>query len=241
MQLYLEAVRFLHDQGLPEGQFSGQAGLANYDSFVYAVNEIKNPAGEVIGFIAGAKNDSLKGTFKNDVLVGGPGNDVLIGDVGNDLLMGGDGNDTYRFVVSSDNGIVVSLDVIFWGNDTIADSGGTDSIQIVGTGIVGIGVRDLQAKEQANGDVTITVRASSNTSATITIKDYFGIGHIENLYLGSARTTIDDLLAGNTFVYPSLSQIVANAGAVAAHIAADAAVVVANAALAAAQLAATTA
>ena len=237
MLLYRGAIDFLTREGVSIENISSSDSALDFDRFVYTADPVTDVAGDLIGFSFGVGSNTLYGSLNADVLLGGPGNDVLIGDVGNDLLMGGDNNDTYRFFAESAN----IANVIFLGNDTIVDTGGTDSIEIVGIGFVGIGVKELQAKKEKNGDVTITIKASFNTSATITIKNYFGKGHIENLCLGSVRTTIDDLLAGNTLADPNVVQIVANAGAIAAHIAADAAVVAANATLTAAQLAAATA
>ena len=64
----------------------------------------------------------LIGSFGSDTLNGGLGNDILNGGlVGSDDVNGGEGDDTYRFDV-------------FEGNDTITESGGTDTTVIVANG-----------------------------------------------------------------------------------------------------------
>jgi Ca2+-binding RTX toxin-like protein len=65
----------------------------------------------------GDGNDVLIGGNGVDTLVGGEGNDTLSGRGGNDALDGGNGDDTYLF--DTDNVL---------GADTIADSGGIDTL-----------------------------------------------------------------------------------------------------------------
>ncbi len=61
----------------------------------------------------------LTGSLGDDTINGGLGNDILNGGpAGSNALNGGEGDDTYRFNV-------------FEGNDTITESGGTDTIVIV--------------------------------------------------------------------------------------------------------------
>jgi Ca2+-binding RTX toxin-like protein len=66
-------------------------------------------------------DDVLAGADGNDALYGYGGADTLDGGTGNDILEGGDGNDTYLFDVG-------------YGQDTIADSAGIDTIRL-GSGV----------------------------------------------------------------------------------------------------------
>jgi len=72
----------------------------------------------------GAGNDFLNGGAGNDQLNGGDGNDEIDGDAGNDTLSGGLGDDIYIFQLES--GDTSSA-------DTISDTGGTDTIEILNT------------------------------------------------------------------------------------------------------------
>jgi|GEM_PF-259753 len=66
-------------------------------------------------------NDSITGGSGNDSISAGTGDDTLIGGAGNDILDGGDGNDTYVFGP-------VGTDPANWGNDTIIDSSGSQTL-----------------------------------------------------------------------------------------------------------------
>ncbi|MDO8386183.1 MAG: calcium-binding protein [Polaromonas sp.] len=68
-----------------------------------------------------ADDDHLHGGEGQDTLLGGTGNDNLDGGAGNDILKGGEGTDTYT-LCASDSGI-----------DTITDSDGLGSIQVITT------------------------------------------------------------------------------------------------------------
>ncbi|MDD9856027.1 MAG: calcium-binding protein, partial [Gammaproteobacteria bacterium] len=68
----------------------------------------------------GAGNDRLYGLIDDDRLFGGAGNDDLDGGYGDDRLEGGAGSDTYSFTYSD------------FGSDTIRDSGGNDTVNIMG-------------------------------------------------------------------------------------------------------------
>ena len=67
----------------------------------------------------GAEFDSLYGEKGNDTLLGGAGADALDGGAGNDSLLGGQGLDTYTFTAG-------------WRVDTVLDSDGQGSIQVLG-------------------------------------------------------------------------------------------------------------
>ncbi|WP_283207320.1 beta strand repeat-containing protein, partial [Methylobacterium soli] len=68
-----------------------------------------------------AQHDLIVGKAGNDTLNGLGGNDILIGGTGNDALNGGAGNDIYAFGLAD-------------GQDTITDTSGTDSVQILAGG-----------------------------------------------------------------------------------------------------------
>jgi Ca2+-binding RTX toxin-like protein len=67
----------------------------------------------------GAGNDNLDGKDGADYIEGGTGNDILKGGKGNDILKGGPGTDTYT-LRAGDSGV-----------DTIVDSGGEGSIEVI--------------------------------------------------------------------------------------------------------------
>jgi len=79
--------------------------------------------------------NTIEGNFANNIIDGGTGNDTLrahngddtlIGGAGNDNLLGGAGNDTYEFGMN-------------WGQDTINDISGSDTIRFTG----GIGFANI--------------------------------------------------------------------------------------------------
>ena len=81
------------------------------------------------------------GTDQKDVLTGTPGNDVLDGRAGDDDLSGGAGNDTYRFAgpgtrTLADTGGTDTLDFSAVGAAVVVDLSGPAGLQGVGPGIV---------------------------------------------------------------------------------------------------------
>lgn len=77
----------------------------------------------------GGGNDFLEGDWGNDILNGGDGNDLLYGYWGNDTLNGGEGSDRYVVCGNLANGWSS-----FNGYDTYADTGLTETDQIVAIG-----------------------------------------------------------------------------------------------------------
>ncbi|MEX5575052.1 calcium-binding protein [Pseudomonas lijiangensis] len=92
---------------------------------------------------AGDGDDTLLGGSGNDTLLGGLGDDVLTGGSGNDSLDGGDGNDQYLFGAG-------------WGDDTISNSVGSDSVHFSGVAPTDLLLRreglDLLVINQVTGD-----------------------------------------------------------------------------------------
>jgi len=100
--------------------------------------------------------DTLDGDEGNDTLVGYGGNDDLSGGKGNDSLLGGGGNDTYRFSPGDQD-------------DTIIDSGGTDTLSIAASNI-------LTFFKQDGDDLQIYVYGSATSASTaevMRIDDWF--------------------------------------------------------------------
>lgn len=91
-----------------------------------------------VTLIAGAGDDTVRGTFLsetisggagNDSLRGGDGNDLLIGDEGSDTLDGEDGNDDLRGGIGNDSllgGFGIDSLIGDNGNDTLAGEKGND-------------------------------------------------------------------------------------------------------------------
>jgi Ca2+-binding RTX toxin-like protein len=112
---------------------------------------------------AGSGNDSIIGSIADNTLSGGAGNDMLNGSAGNDTLDGDIGNDTYLYTNA-------------WGNDSILDVSGTDTL-------------DMKAVTTAlNIDMSTTTK-NKVSDGTNTINWTGNI--IENISTGSGRDTIN--------------------------------------------------
>ena len=176
-------------------------------------DEIQGSGGNDIVY-GGSSNDTLYGDNKvqilfagtpdeilyfdcshdgNDILYGGDGNDTLYGDHENDILIGGKGDDTLYGEFDDDTYIFNLGD----GNDTIAESGGIDSIKF-GSNLNADDIKFNQILDD------LVIKYSPNDQITIT--DYFTDGKIENFELedGSILTSdqinkiIQDFHALNT-------------------------------------------
>ncbi|MEZ6133641.1 MAG: Ig-like domain-containing protein [Pirellulaceae bacterium] len=109
-----------------------------------------------IYFNGGAGNDKI--TIDPSVtipvtLIGGRGNDILIGGSGNTTFAGGSGND----VVTSRGGVGTTDRYLFennWGQDTISDAGGHDTIDFSGV-TVGLNITHGVETAVAYGGNTI--------------------------------------------------------------------------------------
>ncbi len=116
-----------------------------------------------------ASNDQIAGGDGKDLLYGGPGDDTLYGGIGNDILVGGAGNN--RLHGGIDDDIYTWADNISFGNDTISDEGGNDTLWIGGAS-----PDDLTSLRVAN-DLWIIWK-----DKYITIRDHYtGVGKIENI------------------------------------------------------------
>jgi len=106
-----------------------------------------------VTFTLGSNIENLTLTGSNNI--NGTGNglaNIITGNSGNNFLYGGSGNDTY--ILNND-----------WGQDTIADSSGTDKIKF-GTGITS----NKLVFEKSGTDLTINSQDNTNT---LTINDWF--------------------------------------------------------------------
>jgi len=125
-------------------------------------------------------NDSLFGLAGNDRIDGGLGNDSLDGGAGNDTMNGGAGDDVY--VVGSTGDVV---------NETIAGSGGTDTVQSSISYTLGADVENL----------TLTGTAAINGTGNASGNAITGNGAANVLNGGGGNDTLDggagnDVMAG---------------------------------------------
>ncbi|MDR1008590.1 MAG: hypothetical protein LBL65_08560, partial [Campylobacteraceae bacterium] len=118
---------------------------------------------------AGSGNDIIYGENGDDIIYGEDGDDTLIGGAGSDILNGGSGDDTYIFNLAD-------------GKDTINDTYGNDTL-LFGEGIA---KNDIITKA-SNNDLILYIKEDgkdiSQLSNSITIKNFFKSGYIENLEL----------------------------------------------------------
>jgi len=105
-------------------------------------------------FISGGYgNDLISADAGTDQLQGDAGNDVLAGGTGDDQLDGGTGNDTYVFNRGA-------------GNDHICASSNPDQTDTLSFG-VGIGLQDITAYRNTDGEVVLLVDSGSGGSITL--------------------------------------------------------------------------
>ena len=147
---------------------------ANLNLMLTSTSPIENLSG-------GLNSDTLTGNARPNILDGGSGNDSLFGldgsDTlsgldGNDQLNGGEGHDIYLFNTST--GL---------GSDSIADSGGIDSISFVGSTNNVVANLGSITSQVVNSKLTLKL-----TSAAV----------IENLYGGDGNDTLAGNALGNT-------------------------------------------
>ena len=124
-------------------------------------------------------NDTYYGDEGDDYISGAGGNDTLVGGLNNDYLSGGTGDDTYYFELG-------------FGNDTILESSGTDTIQFGSN----IAPSDIDIYRDSN-ELIIRVKA---TGDTITVYQY---------YLSSPNREIEQIIFGNGDVW-NYDDIIAN-------------------------------
>jgi Ca2+-binding RTX toxin-like protein len=128
--------------------------------------------------VGGAGDDLLLGGESDDWLYGGDGNDVLVGGSGNDVLGGGGGNDTLQGGLGDDRYVwSIGLSGAYGGetegNNVIADTGGSDELDLMY-------INSVIALNRAGDDLIL-----SADGKTMTIRDYFVTGenggHIEKI------------------------------------------------------------
>ena len=112
-------------------------------------------------FFAGAGNDQMAGGSSDDCLYGEDGNDWITGNAGNDYLDGGNGRD-YLYGGAGDDTFVLKKG---YGNDTIRDEEGRNSIRIYG-----YTAEQVKAYRTGRNDITLTFADSKDT---LVIENFF--------------------------------------------------------------------
>jgi VCBS repeat-containing protein len=130
---------------LPDGveilRLVGDAGIAGYGND--GPNQLfGNDGGNTL--LGLDSSDQLFGGGGNDYLDSDGGDDTLDGGAGDDDLNGGDGDDTYVFGVG-------------YGRDTARDTGGTDSVLLVG----GLSASDVSLARLGN-DLEVSINGTSD-------------------------------------------------------------------------------
>lgn len=150
-------------------------------------NELANKITGNIGantLIGGAGNDTLMGGGGNDTLQGDAGNDSLDGGAGVDAMAGGAGDDIY--VVDATGDIV---------NETVAGSGGVDTVQASVTFTLGANVENLVLTGTAaiNGTGNTLNNKITGNSGNNTLDGGAGVDTLDG-GLGDDTYVVDDLL-----------------------------------------------
>ncbi|WP_439866008.1 calcium-binding protein [Pseudomonas syringae] len=100
----------------------------------------------------GEGNDMLDAGDGRDVILGGSGNDTLFGDLGDDMLTGGSGNDR----LEGGDGHDLYVFAAGWGDDTLFNSAGIDTLQFSGVAPTDLVLRrsglNLLVINQVTGD-----------------------------------------------------------------------------------------
>jgi Ca2+-binding RTX toxin-like protein len=131
----------------------------NLTTYVHTVDGTS--ANETLyGTSYGAGGDTLNGLGGDDVIYAGLGNDIVNGGDGNDTLYGEGGNDALNGGIGNDNFVYDS------GIDTLTDTGGTDQITILTTGLT-LGSITLARNGTQNLDVLI------NSTLSLTLTNQF--------------------------------------------------------------------
>ena len=130
--------------------------------------------------LTGGGNRSGTGNALHNVLVGNSGNNTLTGQQGNDTYQGGAGNDTLVDSSASSN------DVFRWGlgqgNDSIADAGGEDRIEIA----AGVTAEQLNLVRSGNN---LRVEIGGATDVLTVVNWYTGAANrIEEIRLADGST-----------------------------------------------------
>ncbi|MBO5426573.1 MAG: DUF2974 domain-containing protein [Lachnospiraceae bacterium] len=115
--------------------------------------------------IGSEEDDILDGEAGNDRLIGNAGNDILSGGIGEDYLSGGTGNDIYVYRKG-------------YGIDTISDSSGLNTINIVG-----YNQGDVRAYRTNWNDMTIEFCSNDGSIDKLIIEGFFVSETNRNFYL----------------------------------------------------------
>jgi Ca2+-binding RTX toxin-like protein len=191
--------------GLGNDRLDGGTGIDTMTGGVGNDTFVVNVAGDVVNENASEGTDAVESlvtwtlgnNLENLTLIGtsvinGTGNalnNVLIGNAAANALTGGEGNDTYGGNAGNDtlsDTSTSSNEVYRWGigqgNDTIADAGGTDRIEIA----AGVSASQVTLTRSTN-DLRITV---SGASDVLTVKNWYtsSANRIEEIRLADGST-----------------------------------------------------
>ncbi|PCI54061.1 MAG: hypothetical protein COB36_11180 [Alphaproteobacteria bacterium] len=186
-----------------ENQFWANTHTTSSNNTRYEVETIILDDGTVLDLtqgitFTGTENDDvIRSSFGNDVLVGNAGNDILLGDNGDDTLIGGTGDDELRGGYENNTFIWSIGD----GNDTIQESGGSDTLIL--HGVQQSGVSFVQSGNNLSiniGSETITVENHFLTHNDYKVENVaFDDGSVISLqvFLNVAPTAQDDAFIGD--------------------------------------------
>uniref|UniRef100_UPI0031DC1BBD calcium-binding protein n=1 Tax=Klebsiella sp. TaxID=576 RepID=UPI0031DC1BBD len=136
---------------------------------------------------AGGGNDVLTGDNGNDALYGEAGDDTLDGGFGNDLLHGGTGKDTLKGGSGNDIYLFNAGD----GQDTIIESGGTDTLRL-GEGL--LAEQTVLSRQRVQGYDSLVLSFRDRADSVI-IQGYFSLDYYQVEQIVFADGTVWDVPA----------------------------------------------
>jgi Ca2+-binding RTX toxin-like protein len=136
------------------------------------------------------------GTKSDDTLTGFSANDTLSGGLGNDTLSGLAGDDTYQHTQGDGNDVIIE-----------ALRGGNDTVILSGAALSSTGLKFIRNSPWSND----AVLGFNGASDTITLRDGFSNGHVENLVFSNgvtwnsadlrAQYLAQSMTSGNDIIY----------------------------------------
>lgn len=141
-------------------------------------------------------HDKLNGGNGNDIVIGNDGIDTIIGSGGNDFLMGGKDSTIYEYYLGD-------------GDDIIYDDGGKDILKLNF-----LKISDLSVAKSDNDMLINIINPFEKDSifGSITIKDGYKGGKIEEFFIGDKIYTFDEFLkvvpASNRYEFKKGSSLV---------------------------------
>ena len=174
------AIDFVNEKiiGHVGSHYYGTSNGETFDvsSFDGATVEAKNGNDVLVGSTG---RDKLYGGGGNDIIRGNGGVDILSGRQGNDLLIGGEEQSVYEYYLGD-------------GHDIIYDQGGKNDI----LRFAYLEPNDLKI-EKSGADMLIKIKSPNGTFdnpfGSITIKNGYTTGKIEQFYFASGIYSLDDL------------------------------------------------